>query len=779
MGAHNPFGNVFDAWGQPLVLAGNGHGIYHLTQAMIRTGHFLEQPSLWNQGRKFGGGDFAENGHWPAAHHGELYSGGYLQNTVERFRVTDAGGASFRVDRLPPLIESTNTAFRVVDARFGPDGALYLCDWYNPIIGHYQASFRHPDRDQARGRIWRVAAKGRPAVTWQSLASLPTPGLVDALKSPERWNRQQAARVLVERPADEVRRALRGWMGTAVPDRQVFEALGVLAALGVVAPEGLSRAETAARPELRAYAARLAGHWADRLPDVLARLQRLVADPHPRVRLEAVVACSYVPDARAVEVAARVVDLPMEPALEYALTQCVHALEPHWRPALAEGRLNFDGQAARMAAFSKVEGGQGSARLAAGRLRRVGEVALDADTIGRLSSLVAESGGTNELLALLPRRHFSVGTRYLAEVHQAALWQAVQSSLRREVRVGEAAAAGLKPLLEEDQPSFQAMAARLAGAWRVASLRPVVDRLATHQLLAGSGRGSALRQHALAAVAAYGDDAARATLRTMGQPGQPVSVRTDAIAALTVLDLAEAARLAALLLADPATGPEAERVVTALVRRQEGPERLRKALDGARIPAANAQAGLAALGSTGRREPGLAAVFTAAAQAGARPAPATLADVPALVAAAKAAGQPGRGAELFRSPTLACASCHNVDGAPGKIGPDLGALGTAQTPDFILGAILEPGREVKEGFMAHEIVGRDGATYQGYLRGETPEQVTLLDHLSGQTVTLARPAIREQNRLGSLMPPGLVDGLSREELRDLLAYLSGLGRKSR
>ena len=42
----------------------------------------------------------------------------------------------------------------------GPDGAIYIADWYNPIIGHYQASFRHPDRDKAHGRIWRVTAKG-------------------------------------------------------------------------------------------------------------------------------------------------------------------------------------------------------------------------------------------------------------------------------------------------------------------------------------------------------------------------------------------------------------------------------------------------------------------------------------------------------------------------------------------------------------------------------------------------------------------------------------------
>jgi hypothetical protein len=211
MGAHNPFGNVFDRWGQPFVFAGNGHGVYYLTPAMIRTDHFLEQKSLWNQGRKFGGGDFAENSHWPEANRHEVITGGYLQNTVERFRITD-DGAGFKAERLAPLIESTNTAFRIVDARFGPDGALYLCDWYNPVIGHYQASFRHPDRDKAHGRIWRVTAKGRPLVTWQKLGSLPTSQLLERLKSPERWNRQLAKRVLADRPTAEVTGALAAWL---------------------------------------------------------------------------------------------------------------------------------------------------------------------------------------------------------------------------------------------------------------------------------------------------------------------------------------------------------------------------------------------------------------------------------------------------------------------------------------------------------------------------------------------------------------------------------------
>lgn len=91
MGAHNPFGTTFDRAGQPFVFAGNGHGIAHLTQAMIRTEHFEAHPPLWNQGRKFGGADIADNSHWLPENRGEFVAGGYLHNSVERFRLTRAG----------------------------------------------------------------------------------------------------------------------------------------------------------------------------------------------------------------------------------------------------------------------------------------------------------------------------------------------------------------------------------------------------------------------------------------------------------------------------------------------------------------------------------------------------------------------------------------------------------------------------------------------------------------------------------------------------------------
>lgn len=785
MGAHNPFGNVFDRWGQPLVFAGNGHGIYHLTQAMIRTDHFLEQKALWNQGRKFGGADVVENRIWPAAQQGEFLAGGYLQNTVERFRVTD-DGSSFRVERLAPLIETSDTSFRIVDVRFGPDGALYLCDWANPVIGHYQASFRDPARDKTHGRIWRVAPKqagpgpGAPA----PMSARSNDDLVGDLGSPDRWTRQMAHRVLAGRLPADVSAATTRWLnrtGTGASDAQAFEILGVLTDHGLIHTNLLQTLAGATAFEARAYAARVLGHWAERSTSTspsaeqqfrIAQLERLVADPQPRVRLEAVVACSYIPDAHAVEVAAMATDFPMDSALEYAFVQCVQALKPWWRAPLESGSLSFGGKANRLTAFTRADRSTDTVSRAAGRLRRISEVALEDATRQELLQTVADAGGPKDLGVILAPRTFSAGPVYDASRHAEWLNRLGTVSRNRGVQPEGDLDAALRPLLNSTNPAVRGAALHLAGTWQRDTLLPL--------LLAASSDPSnpQVQLGATEGLAGLDTDAAKARLIELAAAPHPVEIRAAATAGLIRKNPKDAANAAAALWSVAGGGAAyTSTLLPVFLQHRDSIPALTAALAATPPSPDAATVALQVLAASGRRDAELAASFTRASSGKGSTPDISPADIPALAREVRDAGNPSRGAALFLSPQLGCAHCHSVDGTPGKIGPNLSALGTSQTVEFVLGAMLEPQKEVKEGFVAFEITTRDGETYQGYLRGETPEEIAVLDHLSGQVVRLATRQVSERRQIGSLMPAGLLDSLPRTDVRDLAAYLSNLGKK--
>ena len=84
----------------------------------------------------------------------------------------------------------SHVAFRPIDVKMGPDGALDIADWYNPIIQHGEVDFRDPRRDHTHGRIWRVTAKNRPLVPRPKLVGATVPELLEHLKAPERSRRE-------------------------------------------------------------------------------------------------------------------------------------------------------------------------------------------------------------------------------------------------------------------------------------------------------------------------------------------------------------------------------------------------------------------------------------------------------------------------------------------------------------------------------------------------------------------------------------------------------------
>ncbi len=156
--------------------------------------------------------------------------------------------------------------------------------------------------------------------------------------------------------------------------------------------------------------------------------------------------------------------------------------------------------------------------------------------------------------------------------------------------------------------------------------------------------------------------------------------------------------------------------------------------------------------------------------------PAEAQAVARLVAEARSAGDPRRGAELFASTRFACLSCHKVGEQGGTVGPDLTTVGACVPPEHLAASLLWPKQEVRPGFEAIAVETKDGRVVQGYPEGETPTGLSLRDAASGRVEMLARSAIESTRTLGTLMPDGLADAMTPVERRDVIRFLMELGR---
>jgi lysophospholipase L1-like esterase/uncharacterized cupredoxin-like copper-binding protein len=349
----NPWGVTFDDWGNHVA----SHPIFATAFHATNPPYPDQHPAAKDIPAYSGvcGHEFVDFPMWP-----EDLRGGFVKvrykptNKVEFHRWIEKDD-HFAEEFVFDIIFSENLSFIPVDLKFGPRGAMYVCDWYNPVKGHAQYSLRDPRRDRKSGRIWRIIPKGAQLQDPPPIAGAPIPVLLDNLKRPEYRHRYWSKYELRDaHQAAEVEKALDAWVAKldAGDDRfrhHQIEALWLYRSIGVSRPELLTQILDCEHPHARAAATRMLRYpagdtgrplWQAGLIDnglSVEKTHELLAarakDGNGIVRLETANAASYVGTKEALEAILPILDQPMGTHLTYAVTCALgsEALSRHWK----------------------------------------------------------------------------------------------------------------------------------------------------------------------------------------------------------------------------------------------------------------------------------------------------------------------------------------------------------------------------------------------------------------------------------------------------------------
>lgn len=318
--------------------------------------------------------------------------------------------------------------------------------------------------------------------------------------------------------------------------------------------------------------------------------------------------------------------------------------------------------------------------------------------------------------------------------------------------------------------AIQLAAVRLAALWKTSGVAEDLQ-----QLTADDSAPDELRNAAIDGLAALGDSSAVGTLKAIATSGKASSLRFRAAAAMAKLDLQAAAGVAAAALAKAGAGDEVGPLVDAFLVRKGGPEQLAAALASVKLTPDAAKLALRHMYSVGRSDAALSDVLSKAAGIALDQKPPTPEELQQLISEVAAKGNAERGETVFRRSDLSCLKCHSIARAGGQVGPELSAIGSISPVDYVANSILVPNLAVKEQFVTRVFTTADGRTITGIVIDRDDQRVNLRD-ATGALVTLPTADIDEEEEGKSLMPQGLTKFLTRDELIDLVKFISELGR---
>jgi putative heme-binding domain-containing protein len=458
-------------------------------------------------------------------------------------------------------------------------------------------------------------------------------------------------------------------------------------------------------------------------------------------------------------VAAKATSNPMDRFTNFALTQTVHALAPRWRPALSQGKLNFDNPAGLIYVL-RTHGGKD----VAGQVR--GLILSDAITANgrrQLLALLARVGNANDLQ--------TVFSHAIRDPQLLELLPAIAQG--RRLTPSGIVHENLAILLTHDSATVRAAAARLAGVWNQRQLIPLLEPIFKGDddlVLAAAIRSfgelspdSAVKKLQPFIAITHAQPVVVAALEAVGQQ----DINVAALAGLTLLSKRDNAET---------MGP----VLGAIMNHRGSAQAVASALKEANVTADDAKLISRWLSASGYDD--ATVVNALKARMGIKPGQTIPYDVSLVRSLAQEVLQSGdavAGKQVFLSSLANCTACHRAGeiAPPVEVfrkGPNLTAVASGLPMELIIESVVWPKRQIKEGFEMTTLLTDDGRAFSGYLISESNGIVGLRDLATGKVREISVDTIEERVNNGTAMPSGFTNSLTRKELRDLISYLASL-----
>ncbi|MBL8829840.1 MAG: HEAT repeat domain-containing protein [Planctomycetaceae bacterium] len=325
-------------------------------------------------------------------------------------------------------------------------------------------------------------------------------------------------------------------------------------------------------------------------------------------------------------------------------------------------------------------------------------------------------------------------------------------------------------LLSSPHEEVSAMAALAIGSWGVKEGR---DRL--QEVAKSESTKVSTRLPAIDSVAAIGGPGTIETLRTIANGEYDAAARVHAAAALVKVDAGIAASTTTKLLASADVQLDPAHVITAFIEQKDAAPALIKALKDAKLPTDVAKRAVRVAKSSAKPNAELVAALRTAGGIRGDAWRLSAEQTRQLVEEIATKGDAARGEAIYRRKDTACLKCHAIGGAGGQVGPDISSIGGSAQLDYLVESILEPSKKIKENYNSVVVQTDDGKVLTGVLVRQTDKDL-ILRNAEDQEIAVPLKSIEERSNGLSLMPLGLTDSLTRDELIDVVKFMSQLGK---